>query len=105
MIFYLLLALRFIHGIAFGIAATATSAIVLEVIPDNRKGEGIGYFSLFMSLAMVVGPFLGLSLMAHTNFNLLFMTVSIFSLLSFICGISTEIPSMSLKRAVSARGT
>ncbi|WNQ09866.1 MFS transporter [Paenibacillus aurantius] len=91
--FYLLLALRFVHGIAFGISATATSAIVLDVIPEKRKGEGIGYFSLFMSLAMVVGPFLGLTLTTHTSYTVLFIVVSVLALLALLCGAVTAISS------------
>lgn len=87
-----LLLLRFIHGISFGIGATATSAIVLDVIPERRKGEGIGYFSLFMSLAMVMGPFIGLTITAHAGFDLLFVTISAFSLLACVCGILTPVP-------------
>ncbi|HEY2493260.1 MAG TPA: MFS transporter [Paenibacillus sp.] len=90
--YYLLLMVRFVHGIAFGISATATSAIVLDVIPKERKGEGIGYFSLFMSLAMVIGPFLGLFMTSHTNFYVLFVTISVFSLLSLACSAMTQIP-------------
>jgi MFS family permease len=90
--FYMLLVLRIIHGIAFGIAATATSASAIEIIPEHRKGEGIGYFSLFMSLAMVIGPFLGLTIATHYSFNLLFILCSVFSCLAFVCGMLTRIP-------------
>jgi MFS family permease len=90
--FYMLLVLRIIHGIAFGIAATATSASAIEIIPEHRKGEGIGYFTLFMSLAMVIGPFLGLTLVAHYSFILLFILCSVFSLLAFVFGMLTRIP-------------
>jgi MFS family permease len=90
--FYMLLMLRIIHGIAFGIAATATSASAIEIIPEDRKGEGIGYFTLFMSLAMVIGPFLGLTIATHYTFNLLFILCSVFSFLAFVCGMVTRIP-------------
>jgi predicted MFS family arabinose efflux permease len=90
--FYMLLALRIIHGVGFGIAATATSAIAIEIIPNQRKGEGIGYFSLFMSLAMVMGPFLGLSILSHYNFTVLFAACCILSMLAFVCGMITRIP-------------
>lgn len=90
--YYLLLILRFIHGIAFGISATATSTLVLDTIPENRKGEGIGYFSLFMSLAMVFGPFIGLTLTTHTSFNALFIIVALLSFLSLVCVILTNVP-------------
>ncbi|MBU8905372.1 MFS transporter [Desertibacillus haloalkaliphilus] len=54
------LAVRLLHGIGFGLATTATGAIVSQVIPDSRKGEGMGYYSLSLNLAVVLGPFLGL---------------------------------------------
>ncbi|WP_079913503.1 MFS transporter [Paenibacillus sp. 32352] len=90
--FYVLLLLRFIHGIGFGIAATATSAVVIHIIPAHRRGEGIGYFSLFMSLAMVIGPFLGLTLMTKASFHVLFIACFVLSLLAFLCGAITKLP-------------
>lgn len=87
-----LLILRFVHGIAFGVAATATSTLVLDVIPAARKGEGIGYFSLFMSLAMVIGPFVGLTIAADAGYTALFFTVAGFAFLALLCGAATHYP-------------
>ncbi|MFD3259962.1 MFS transporter [Paenibacillus lentus] len=87
-----LLVLRVIHGAAFGIAATTTSAIAIKLIPEKRKGEGIGYFTLFMSLAMVFGPFLGLMVISHFNFSVLFMMCLVFSVLSLLCGLLLQLP-------------
>jgi len=56
-----LLILRFFHGIGFGMATTAVGTIVAEIIPDSRRGEGMGYYAMSMNLAMVAGPFLGLN--------------------------------------------
>jgi MFS family permease len=90
--FSMLLILRTVHGVGFGIAATVTSAIAIEIIPEQRRGEGIGYFSLFMSLAMVIGPFLGLTLLSHYHFTVLFVACSVFSLLAFASSQLTRIP-------------
>ncbi|PZE21235.1 MFS transporter [Paenibacillus xerothermodurans] len=95
-----LLILRVIHGVSFGIAATATSAIVIDIIPEERKGEGIGYFTLFMSIAMVIGPFLGLTLISRSSFTYLFAACAVFSLLSFLTGLLTRIPE---RTAVAVR--
>lgn len=56
----ILLAVRFAHGVALGIANTATGTIVAYIIPAERRAEGIGYFSLSIVLAAAIGPFLGL---------------------------------------------
>ncbi|USK33473.1 MFS transporter [Bacillus sp. F19] len=55
--------LRFFHGIGFGMATTAAGAIVADIIPESRRGEGMGYYAMSMNLAMVIGPFLGLTAM------------------------------------------
>ena len=52
---FLLLALRFLHGIGFGMATTATGTIVTDVAPAHRRGEALAYFGVFMSLPMVGG--------------------------------------------------
>lgn len=95
-----LLAIRFLHGIGFGMATTAAGAVAIDLVPDRRKGEGIGYFSLFMSLAMVVGPFLGLTIMQSHNNALLFGVCIVFSVLSLLFGLSLRIPRRVVQPSV-----
>lgn len=95
----LLLALRFIHGFAFGIVTTSTSAIVLDIIPERRKGEGVGYFSLFMSLAMVIGPFIGIWITVHASYSAMFIAVAGLSLLSLLFGAFTRFPKYAERSA------
>ncbi len=94
----LLLVLRFIHGIGFGMGTTSLGAIVIDFIPDHRKGEGVGYFSLFMGLAMVIGPFVGLMVIAEYSFTVLFGLCIILSFLGFVCGKLAHIPSLDRTR-------
>jgi len=55
-----LLAVRFLHGLGFGVATVTAGAIVAHIVPLSRQGEGMGYFVLSSNLAMVAGPFFGL---------------------------------------------
>lgn len=89
---FLLLALRFLHGIGFGMATTATGTIVTDVAPPHKRGEALSYYGVFMSLPMVIGPFLGLTIISHLSFTALFIICSIFSLLAFVCGLFVNIP-------------
>ncbi|MBO9608186.1 MAG: MFS transporter [Paenibacillaceae bacterium] len=91
--YYVLLLLRVAHGIGFGIAATATGAIAVDFVPEHRKGEGIGYFGLFMSLAMVIGPFIGLSIVEQYEMNAMFLTCLLFALLALASGAVLRIPA------------
>jgi MFS family permease len=75
----ILLAVRFLHGMAFGITTTATATIVANIIPAERKGEGIAYFGLSQILATAVGPFLGMFLSQHGSFSMIFAACTIAS--------------------------
>lgn len=79
-----LLTLRFIHGISFGILTTATSAIAADIVPESRRGTGMGYFAMAMNLAVVAGPFIGLTLLQFISFKSFFLTLSLFMSISII---------------------
>jgi MFS family permease len=80
----LLIIVRFIHGIAFGAASTATGTIVAQIIPNSRRGEGIGYYSIGVILAVALGPFVGVLLIHLADFSMIFMVTSILAAGAFI---------------------
>jgi len=79
----LLIIIRFLHGFAYGVASTATGTIVAKIIPDARRGEGIGYYSMSQILATALGPFIGIMLSQHADFNIIFIVTSIVAAISF----------------------
>lgn len=85
-----LLILRFVHGMSFGIVSTATPAIAADIIPKTRKGAGMGYFAMAMNLAIVAGPFIGLTLLQFVSFNALFMVLNIFMLIGVIFSFNVQ---------------
>lgn len=54
----LLILVRFLHGLAFGISASLMMTIGMSMVPKNRYGEGSGYLLMGTALAMAVGPYL-----------------------------------------------
>lgn len=82
-----LMLVRFIHGITLGVATTATGTIVAQIIPANRKGEGIGYYSLSSTLATAIGPFIGILVSEHFSYNIVFGLCSALAIISFITGL------------------
>lgn len=64
----LLVLIRCVHGAGLGISTTSTATIVANIIPPERRGEGIGYFTLSVTLASAIGPSLGIYLYQHTSF-------------------------------------
>lgn len=83
---YILFAIRLFHGAVFAAGTTITATMAALVLPQERKGEGIGYFAVFSNLAMVVGPFFSLLITAHYKFQVLFAGVVILALSSFWYG-------------------
>ncbi|MFC4651801.1 MFS transporter [Lactococcus nasutitermitis] len=89
---WLLLFIRCLHGVGFGIAATATSTLVGLVVPASRRGEGIGYFTLSLTLASAVGPFLSIFLYHTFDYSILLILSVIVLGLALIGSFFLKIP-------------
>lgn len=87
-----LLVLRFLHGISFGIVTTACGTIVADLIPNSRRGEGMGYYAMAMNLAMVIGPFIGLTAFYNWGANTAFIISVTFAFFALILGGSLRLP-------------
>ncbi len=87
-----LLGLRFFHGIAFAVGTTSVATVAALVLPDSRKGEGIGYFAVFSNLAMVIGPFMGLLFLSRFGYTLFFFYIFLLGVLVFFTGIYRKLP-------------
>ncbi|WP_306301343.1 MFS transporter [Thalassobacillus sp. C254] len=90
-----LMAVRLIHGAAFGMATTATGGIVTSVIPDSRRGEGMGYYSLSFNLAVVSGPFLGLTAIYQWSSVVFFGIVVLCSVMAVVMAMILTLPETS----------
>jgi MFS family permease len=88
-----LLLVRFLHGIGFGMATTAAGGLVANIIPETRRGEGMGYFIMSANLAMVLGPFIGLTAIQLWDSTVLYLISALCSLLAFITGMIIRFPA------------
>lgn len=76
---YLLLIVRFIHGIGFGATANAIITIGSAVLPKKRYGEAFGYFMLGTTLAVGLGPYIGGILYDTVGSDGCFLAAALFS--------------------------
>ena len=76
----IVLMLRFIHGIAWGMTNTACSTIAADNVEKKRFAEGMGYVSLASGVAMAVAPAVALSITMQNSIFLAF-GVSVFCLI------------------------
>lgn len=78
----LLLALRFLHGLGWGLAGTSAGTVAADIVPKNRLSEGMGYFGLASTLAMAIAPAIGLWVIKTLGFSLLFYSSTGLTLLA-----------------------
>ena len=77
--------IRTLHGAPFGLTSVSSNTVAIDVLPSQRRGEGIGYWGLSNNFAMAVGPSLSLMLYHHFNsYNLLFTVSLVVALLGLL---------------------
>ncbi len=80
----LFLLLRFFHGLAAGFTPTGATALVTDIIPENKRGHAMGIWGTFISLGIGIGQGLGSYVYQYGGFNFLFICAALFSFLSFL---------------------
>jgi len=88
--------LRFVQGISWSFTSLAGATIAVDIIPQEKRGEGIGYFALSTTLAMSVGPVVGLLICQHWGYVAVFVTGLFFGLCSLICAYAVHLPKRFL---------
>ncbi|MBT2693992.1 MFS transporter [Bacillus sp. ISL-55] len=63
------LAFRLLHGLAWGWSTTVNGTAAVDVVPNSRLGEGMGYFGLSITIGMIIAPSLGIFLYQVTSFE------------------------------------
>lgn len=91
-----LMAVRFLHGIGFGISTTVLTTVNMSALPPHKRGEGIGYFSLSTAAATAIGPFLALYLIHHFTFHTMFVFCIIFSVTALAAAAFVTITELDL---------
>jgi MFS family permease len=81
----LLIILRFLQGLTWGVTTIAGSTIAVDIIPEAKRGEGIGYFSLSTTLGMSIGPVVGLFIAHKLGYTAMFIAGIIVNIVSIIC--------------------
>lgn len=94
----ILFIVRFLHGAGFGVASTATGTIISFIIPDERRGEGTGYYAMSTTFASAIGPFLGMYLSKFAQFNTIFILCTIVLLVCFLFSFFLKVPMIEVSK-------
>ncbi|WP_035351498.1 MFS transporter [Fictibacillus gelatini] len=89
----LLLLIRIIYGIGFGLTSTTFPTTASDIIPPRKMGEGMGYFGLSTSLSMSIAPVIGLGLLGKFGFPTLIGVTTLLTVLIFPLSKIIRMPS------------
>ncbi len=90
----MLYAVRFLHGVGYGIAVTCTADIIARILPRERLGEGMGYYALSITLSTAIGPYLGL--MLAPNYESVFTIGIVMYSIAVVCALLIHVPEETL---------
>ena len=90
--------LRFIHGLLWGITTTSASTVIVDIIPAKKRGEGLGIYGLSMTIAMAIGPILGLVLAKKYDYEGMFIIGSALCFIGFILASLVKYPKYEIPK-------
>ena len=79
-----IIAFRVVQGFGFGMVSTVMGTLAADLLPDSRRGEGIGYFGMGTTLMVMLAPGVGLILSKYMGFDRIFLIAAIGPLLSLV---------------------
>lgn len=65
---------RALHGMSFGALSTSAATLAVDVIPIAKLGTGIGLYGMMGSLAMALGPMIGMLVLEAGSYDAVFIT-------------------------------
>ncbi|MDB2075123.1 MFS transporter [Clostridium paraputrificum] len=97
---YIIIFLRVMQGVGFGISSTAIATIVTDVTPESRMLEGIGYSGVGITITTAIGPSIALALVGenYDKFNVLFIVTAAVALFTILLSFK-----LSYKEVVSKK--
>jgi len=89
---------RAIHGLAAAAFLPTAIALVVDLTPETKRGEAIGWYTASLQLGLMAGPITGGFLTSHFGFDAAFYGCSAISLIGLVL-------AFSRLRAISHRPT
>jgi MFS family permease len=87
-----LMGLRILHGMSWAVSTTATITAITDMIPSTRRGEGMGWFSTSMTLAMAIGPLFGIWVTQNLSYSALFVFAVVLSTAALLLTLGAKMP-------------
>ncbi len=93
--------LRFLHGAFYGLSQTTITSIVSSAVPFSRKGEGVGYYMLSVTLGAALGPLMGSAFSNAGDFDMLFFSCLGMIAVGYVAALGVVLPGRRQSSEVS----
>jgi MFS family permease len=97
--------IRILHGLAFGLVTTAGNTVIVDIMPSQRRGEGLGYFGIANNLAMAIGPMVSLFMEGNYHYSFIFYFALALGLIGFIFASSVKVPVKNIAKVEEVKQT
>jgi MFS family permease len=74
-----LMVIRVIHGIGYSASSNATGTIVADIVPKERRAQGIGYYGFVTAASLALGPAVALLILHSTDIKTAFAVAAVFA--------------------------
>lgn len=101
---WLVIAICLVRGIGLGIVVVTAGAIVAEVVPRERRGEGVGVYGFAFGIPSIIALPLGVWLVPQIGFDAVFFAGAAFGLLAVPIVLPLRVPEPANRAPTSILG-
>lgn len=87
---------RFYHGLTWGLATVSSSTLTIDVVPSERRAEGVGFYATAMNVAMATGPYIAIHIYNNYSFKHLLIAAIIMGTLGLVAAAMIQAPERKL---------
>lgn len=93
---------RFMHGLTWGLSTVSSSTLTIDVVPSERRAEGVGFYATAMNVAMAIGPFIAIHIYQHYSFQILLWCAIAMGILGILAAALIQAPQRILVKEKEA---
>lgn len=87
---------RFMHGLTWGLSTVSSSTLTIDVVPSERRAEGVGFYATAMNVAMAIGPFIAIHIYQHYSFQILLWCAISMGILGILAAALIQAPTREI---------
>jgi MFS family permease len=101
---HLMIGVRLIQGLAFAACFNGCATAIVDLVPPDKRAQGIGLFGVSGSISVSLGPYVCESFLVNWGHSAYFCVLIAFGLIGFVAGLMVTEPALQPGQGKSNRG-